>query len=160
MMKESKGIRKPFTLLMIVILLVALSACGKDGYPGMPADATGFPCGTYVDAQGDTEYATIEYEGRTYLLYGTANSNFHPSKDVDACIGYVIEDSDDSTPQNDSNTDARIYTLTADPDHNYLLQYAAGAFMEQPSFLRALDTRQSNITTPDYMDSLEYDIWE
>jgi hypothetical protein len=152
--------KKPYALLTIVIMLVALSACGKSHYPAMPANATAFSYGTYVDAQGDTEYATIEYEGRTYLLYGTANSNFHPGKDVDACIGYVIEDSDDNAPQNNDNTDTRIYTLTDDTDHNYLVQYSVEAFMEQPNFLRALDTRQSDITTPDYMDSLGYDVWE
>ena len=53
----------------------------------------------------------------------------------------------------------RIYTLTEDPCENYLMVKYTEGIMEQPTFLRAVDTRQTDIYTPPYIDSLGYEYW-
>ena len=91
------------------------------------------------------------YNGRTYIPYGTIGKTLH-SKDIDACIGYVISDNGD--------TDTRLYTLTADNAHNYLMEhYVATTLMNPPTFYRAVDTKGKVIKTPDYISSLEYSYW-
>lgn len=34
-----------------------------------------------------------------------------------------------------------------------------GSFMDQPSFFRALDTKDKQIATPKFIESLDYNIW-
>jgi len=110
--------------------------------------------GTYIDhSDDDASYATIEFEGRTYMPYGTVKKSVRGS-DVDRCIGFFVQDGVD-------DTDRRVYTLAADPDHNFLMdRYSGKTIMEQPSFWRAVDTRGKDIPVPEYIDSLGYAFWE
>lgn len=110
--------------------------------------------GHYTDRNDDdAEYGTIEYAGRLYMLYGTIGKTVR-DKDVEACIGYLIQDGE-------ADTDERVYTLKDDPDRNYLMQYYIGTtLMNQPVFWRAVDTRGQEIHTPAYIMSLSYAYWE
>ena len=49
--------------------------------------------------------------------------------------------------------------LTADLDANYLGQFETEGVMNQPDFFRAIDTVGKDITTPAYIDDLEYIFW-
>jgi hypothetical protein len=154
--------KKPlFTLLSAAILLVCIPSCAQTAYPDLPDAAIAFDMGSYTDTNdNDATYATIEYEGRTYLPYGTINQSFQV-KDVDQCVGYIVEEENSSSDSDESDTDTRVYTLTDDPDHNYLVVYYVGStLMDQPDFLRAVDTAHEDISTPEYIDSLEYAFWE
>jgi hypothetical protein len=138
-----------------------MSACGQSKYPDLQEDAIAFFNGSYVDANDDdAEYATIEYEGRTYLLYGTINSSFQ-TDDVEKCIGYIVQEEGDASSFKEGDTDIRVYTLLDDPEGNYLMVYDIGStLMNQPNFMRAIDTLHEDISTPEYIDSLAYSFWK
>lgn len=58
------------------------------------------------------------------------------------------------------NTDRRIYTLSGDPERNFLLDYDESVkLMNQPTFLRAVDTQGKDIVIPYYIDPLGYEFW-
>lgn len=145
--------KKIITLLLSLICILTLVGCNQTKYPELPQDAIAFDMGEYIDKDDDeASYATIEYGGRIYIPYGTIGKTFHET-DVDSCIGYLVQDGE-------KDTDQRIYTLVDDIECNYLMDYYVGdSFMNQPCFWRAIDTKGKEITTPEYIDSLEYQYW-
>ncbi len=145
--------RKYRFLPFVFALLFALSGCGRSIWPDLPADPIAFSMGEYIDeADDDAAYGVIEYEGRTYMPYGTIGKALH-AKDIAVCVGYLVQDGV-------SDTDTRVYTLADDPAHNYLMDYYIGTtLMNQPVFWRAVDTRGQEIPTPAFIQSLEYGYW-
>jgi hypothetical protein len=163
-MKRRKGLemkKKLLIILVTIILLASMSACNRSKYPGLTTDAIAFYEDSYVDVNDDdAEYTTIEYEGRTYLLYGTSNSSFQ-TKDVEKCIGYIVQEKNGASSSEEGDTDTRVYTLADDVECNYLMVYDSGStLMNQPDFMRAIDTVHKEISTPEYIDSLEYSFWK
>ena len=145
----------------IIICLSVLCGCAKRPLPDLPGDALAFEMGTFIDdIHDDDSFATIEYGGRTYIQYGTTNNNYSQTC-VEACIGYIIQDGNSSSVTDLDNTDRRIYTLSGDPEHNFLMDYDDSVkLMNQPSIFRATDTKEKDIDIPNYIDSLGYDFWE
>lgn len=146
---------KSLKLLSILILpwVLMLAACGGPNYPEPETDAKEF-YETHFSAEGDEidSYLAIEYEDRTYIPYGTIGRTLF-EKDVDSCIGYLVQDGR-------ADKDERVYTLTEDPEHNYLMEYYIGTkLMNSPMFWRATDTVGQDIATPSFIHSLEYDYW-
>lgn len=143
-------------LALLFMTCFLLYGCGKTMYPEMPSEYIIFEMGEYVDSDDqDALYGTIEYNGRTYLPYGTLKNSIQ-EKDIEKCLGYVVQDSDEA----DHNV--RLYTLKEDLNHNFLLEHYASnkAEMMQPYFWRATDTKGQDIDIPDYIDSLEYAFWK
>ena len=140
--------------LLAAVITVFLAGCGGPRYPELPADAAAFEMGAYIDeADDDAGYGVIEYEGRTYMPYGTICRTVQ-AKDVAACIGYIVQDGEPLP-------DTRIYTLAGDPAHHYLMEYYVGTtLMNQPIFWRATDTWGQEIPTPAYIDGLDYGYWQ
>ena len=69
MQNRKRSVRKSALTLLLSLLLVG---CGQRIYPEMPDDAIAFKMGEYTDeSDDDALYGTIEYEGRTYMPYGT-----------------------------------------------------------------------------------------
>ena len=100
-----------------------------------------------------------EYNGRTYIPYGTSNNKYKKS-DIESCIGYIIQNANSSTVIDPNNTNRRIYTLSVDPEHNYLMDFDDSIkLMNQPTFYRAIDTNGEIIDTPTYIDPLGYEFW-
>ena len=147
--------KRIIVLIICVLFVFALNGCGKSIYPDLPEQAAAFETGSFIDTNDDDAgYVTIEYNGRTYMPYGTIGKTLH-ADDIDACIGYVI--TDNST---DTDTDTRLFTLVEDKEHNYLMEhYVATTLMNQPIFYRAVDTRGKTIKTSDFIISLEYQYW-
>ena len=144
--------KKLSILILIFILALCISGCAKMKYPDLPQDALAFDMGEYIDeADDDAAYGTIEYNGRTYMPYGTIKRSLR-TNDIDSCIGYIVQDGE-------ADTDERIYTLTEDSEHNFLMQYYGKGIMEQPTFWRATDTQGKDISIPDYIESLDYGYW-
>lgn len=153
--------KKTIAYLLAVVEALALTGCGKMTYPDLPDDAIPFEMGTLVDASHDqASYGTIEYAGRTYIGYGTLGKGLHKG-DIDRCIGYIVMDENSSSITDPDDTSVRIYTLSCDPGHNYLMDRDTAAnLMTQPSFWRATDTQGADIPTPDFIQALEYSFWE
>ena len=151
--------KKLFGIMLLGVLILGLTGCGIK-YPDLKDDAIAFDMGEYIDESDDGSYGTIEYKGRVYIPYGTLKG-FIKSKDIKECIGYIIQNENSSSIVDLDDKDTRIYTLVDDPDENYLMEYyIATTLMNQPSFWRAVDTKDKNIDTPKYIDSLDYNFWK
>ena len=103
-------------------------------------------------ADPDDTCQSIEYDGRTYIWYGTLKSRID-GNDVGKCLGYIVQD---GTIMKDS----RIFLLNADPDANYLVRLSTEGFMDQPDFFRALDSRGKTISTPQFIERVGHSSWE
>lgn len=138
----------------MLLCAIACSGCGIQ-YPELPDNATALETGSYTDTgDDDAMYRTLTYEGRLYLPYGTLGESLYDA-DIDQCIGYVAQD------DRADDTNIRVYTLTADPQHHFLMEtYIGESVMEQPSFWRAADTKGSSVPMPDYIEPLEYNFWK
>ena len=133
--------------------LLFLAGCGQRIDFELPEKPIEFHTGTFVNpADPDDTYMSIEYNGRTYIGYGTLKSRID-GDDVGKCLGYIVQDGM-------IMKDSRIFLLNADPDANYLVRFSIGGFMEQPDFFRALDSRGKAIVTPECIESLGYPYWE
>lgn len=143
-----------------IFCLFALGSCTRRPLPDLPGDAFAFEMGTFIDDAHDNDsFATIEYGGRTYIQYGTTNNKYSQNC-IEACIGYIIQDENSSSVTDMNNTDRRIYTLSGDPERNFLLDYDESVkLMNQPTFLRAVDTQGKDIVIPYYIDPLGYEFW-
>jgi len=147
-------IKRITTALCLAVALISfLSGCGSRINTDLPEHPIEFHTGTFVNpADPDDTYQSIEYNGRTYIGYGTLKGSID-GDDVGQCLGYIIQDGTIMKT-------VRIFPLTADPDANYLVEIFTDGFMNQPFFFRALDTRGKAIDTPRYIESLGYSYWE
>ena len=94
------------------------------------------------------------------MPYGTLKGSLK-EKDIDKCIGYIIQNENSSSIIDKDNKDTRIYTLIDDKENNFLMEYYIGKdLMNQPSFYRAIDTKNKDINIPKFVDSLDYNYWK
>lgn len=149
---------KLLRLTLIAVCILGITGCGVK-YPDLKDNSTRFYTGEYIDEYDDV-YLTIEYNGRTYMPYGTLKGTIK-SKNIKECIGYIIQKENNDQVVDENNKDTRVYTLIEDPSKNYLMIYYIGTkLMNQPDFWRAIDTKNKKIDTPNYIDSLEYNYWK
>lgn len=153
--------KNKFIVGIIITFVLALWGCGQVSYPDLPDHAIAFEMGTFEDKENnDTLFSTIEYNGRTYIGYGTINNSFTP-QNIDKCIGYIIQDENSSSVTDKNDKGLRVYTLVGDTDNNFLMDYDDSIkLMNQPSFWRALDTKGKDIEIPSCIDELGYEFWE
>ena len=141
---------KKVILCMIAAIsaLCILCACGESVIKNLPENAPNIVTTEYTNPDNaDDGYAgVIEYGGRTYVFYGTQSGMIRESM-IKECIGYT-----------DGDTNSRVYTLNDTDD--YIATYYVNGEMEQFHFLRALDTVGEDIATPEYIDSLDYELWK
>lgn len=148
-------------ICVIMCCLFVLNSCANKPLPDLAGDAIAFEIGTFIDNEhDDAAFSTIEYNGRTYIAYGTIN-NKYKQRYIESCIGYIVQDEKVTSVADPSNTNWRIYTLSEDPEHNFLMDFDDTVkLMNQPNFFRAVDTKGKDIRIPDYIDSLSYEFWE
>ena len=139
--------------MLATIAVLAIAGCGKKADYSLPDNPIAFETGTYVNP-GDEEdaYTSIEYNGRTYIGYGTIKGNIR-ANEVGDCLGYIVQD---GTKLEDS----RVFLLADDTDANYLGRFDTVGVMNQPDFYRAIDTVGQVVNTPAYIDDLGYDFWK
>ena len=143
--------RKAFVGILSSMLV--LSACASRIDYSLPANPIEFNTGTFKNPNNpDDDYISIEYNGRTYIPYGTING-IVPKDEMGDCLGYIVQD---GTKMEDS----RIFLLGGDSDANYLGRFETEGVMNQPDFFRAVDTVGQEIITPKYIDDLDYDFWK
>jgi hypothetical protein len=128
---------------------ILLSGCSQkqslkdQGKYQLPESATMY--NNYYDS--DFGEMTIENAGRLYTLFGWRSETV-PEKSISECIGYV-----------DHNEDRRIYLLSDDPDHNYLVVSNLNSIRGDWCFYRAQDTVGKDIYTPDFIEPNGFEIW-
>ena len=144
--------KKSITTAFCIAVALLLTGCGRRIDYELPVNPIEFHTGTFVNpADPDDTCQSIEYNGRTYIGYGTLKGSI--DDDVGQCLGYIVQDGV-------VMKDVRVFLLKADIDANYLVQLVSGGFMDQPVFFRALDTMGKTIDTPPYIERLEYPYWE
>ena len=158
-----KGSRSMKTRACVALLagILTISGCGRIEYPALPYDAIAFEYGTYEAMDSDaSEFVMIEYNGRSYIPYGTTNNKLK-NKSIDSCIGYVIQYEDNQYVTESDYRNVRIYTLKDDGDNNFLIEFDASVNLMNASMIyRALDTKGKEITIPDCIDELGYELWK
>ncbi|MBQ9853577.1 MAG: hypothetical protein IJO57_00905 [Bacilli bacterium] len=152
--------KKILGILLSIILMCGLTGCGIK-YPKLKKDAIGFQTSSYIDENDNNAgYLTIQYNGRTYMPYGTLKGTLK-EKYIEKCIGYIIQNENNSSVIDINNKDTRIYTLSDDKDNNFLMEHYIGTDLMNPqSFYRAIDTRDKDIDIPKYIDDLDYNYWK
>ena len=149
------------TISFVTLLLlcgVLLSGCrlfdDSQKFGALPDPPVRFTQQEYCSPDNpDDGYMAVEYRGRLYVPYGTLKGIIKP-KDVKDCIGYIFRE------EYPDDTNAHLHTLADDPEVNFLMDYYVNGEMEQPDFYRAIDTVGKDIRIPEYIESLEYDIWK
>ena len=140
-------------ILVAAVLLTVLSGCGKRIDQALPTTPIEFHTGSFVNpADSDDTYPSFEYNGRTYIGYGTLKNSID-GNDVGKCLGYIVQDGIVMKK-------VRVFLLNADPDANYLVQIFTDGFMNQPIFFRAIDTKGKEIGVPPYIENLDYPYWK
>ena len=152
--------KKICLFILIGVMVLGLTGCGEK-YPDLPADAIAFKTSEFVyENNGDDEsFLQITYNGRAYIGYGELHNSLSQKK-VDKCIGFIVRDSSNTSVVT-SDKKLRVYTLTDDPDENYLMIYDTSfSLMNKPSFWRAVDTRGRNVKTPMYIGESDFAYWK
>ena len=143
---------KNLTIALVIASALTLCSCGKVTDEPLPDNAAAFASFEFTPPDsGDDGYRAITYNGRTYIPYGTQGKEFSYSE-LGECLCYWVQDGEEMK-------DVRLYTLTSDPDINFIAMTDEG-FMSQPTFLRAIDTRGKEIPTHDLITSLDYEYWK
>ena len=91
-------------------------------------------------------YQVVTVNNRDYILFGTQGKTITGDM-IGECIAY------------DSEDNARRYYRVVGTD-DYIAEYYVVGVMEQFVFLRAIDTMDKDIDTPNFIDDLDYDIWK
>ena len=143
--------RRHWPGIVIACILLMITGCGN-GFPVLPDNPIVFHAGTFVNPEDEEDtFSSIEYDGRSYILYGALKGRISKS-DIESCLGFIVQDGE-------KMADVRVYRLKADPDANYLVEYLTEGEMEQLTFLRAIDTAGEEIYTPPFIDDLGYQFW-
>ena len=144
--------RKFAIFLTAAAMLFALTGCFSAIDYTLPQNPTEFDTETFVnpDDSEDT-YASFEFNGRTYIPYGTPKNGIS-GNDIGQCLGYIVQDGE-------KLTDERVFTLRDDTENNFLAVLTYEGFMDPPLFYRAVDTAGKETAIPRIVDSLGYDFW-
>ncbi len=113
---------------------------GKYRLPEKP-----FEFETYMDE--DFGEMSFDLWGKTYTNFGWTNIPV-PDSEIEACIGYV-----------NHNKDMRLYSLSSDPKHNYLMIVNLNSIRGDWSFYRARNTVNEDIMTPDFFEPNGFECW-
>ena len=150
---ENSSKRYGLEILTLVLGVLLLTGCGNKIDYSLPDNPIAFETATYTNpTDSEDTYTSIEYNGRTYIGYGTLKGNL-TKEDVGDCLGFIVQD-------NVRMEDTRIFTLTTDAGVNYLARLETEGVMNQPDFFRAIDTLGQDIATPDFIEDLGYDFWK
>ncbi|MBQ6053427.1 MAG: hypothetical protein IJL30_09135 [Clostridia bacterium] len=145
--------RKYAIFFTALTLIFALVGCFSAIDYSLPKDPTEFNTFVFVNPNDHEDtYASFEYNGRTYIPYGTLKNRIS-GKDVGDCLGYIVQDGE-------KLTDTRVFTLRDDKEGNFLAILQYEGFMDPPVFYRAIDTAKKEIDIPWIVGSLGYDFWD
>lgn len=138
-------IQKIAVLPLCIVMLLSGCSLREKMHPqlALPENAQSIST-KYDEDTGETFYYV---NGKTYSLFGRLNGKVSDDSIRD-CYGYV-----------EGDKDTRVYSLYEDPYDNYLMVRHVGGIMDQPEFLRAVDTKRTSIFTPEYIESAEMECW-
>jgi hypothetical protein len=138
------------TLICGVIgVCVFLGGCGNSINYDISDDAIAISDtneNTYVNPNdSENTYSYVEIDGVKYLPYGTQGKTV-TNKEIGSCIAY-----------NEADSNERFYEVIGNND--FIASYYVEGEMEQFGFWRSADTIGKEIDVPDFIDNLDYEIW-
>ena len=144
------------TAMLTAALMLVMLLCGGCGDPAnydLPAQPQEFKVVDFTNPDLNTDaYASIEYNGRSYIPFGTLNRKLKGA-DVGDCLGYIT--------QMDMKDEAtRITLLKADSDCNFLIAVDTDSESLQTTVMRAIDTKKKDIPIPDFIKDEGYEFWK
>ena len=143
--------KKGILVLYSILATLVLSWCGMN--LNLVSNPIEFNTSTFTNPSDDEDtYSSIRYNDRIYIPYWTLKWTMNNSE-ISECIGYIVQDWI-------KIEDTKICILNQDMQNNYLVEIDTVWFMSQPFFLRAIDTVWKDITTPEFIDNLDYDFWQ
>lgn len=139
-------------LLASVLLLCGGCGSGEINYD-LPEQPVEFDVVTFTNPALNTDaYASFAYNGRTYIPFGTPKEPF-TGADIRECLGYITE-------HGNKNESSRVLRMKSDPDCNYLAVTDIDSPSLQTTVMRAIDTQNKKIRTPDCIQDEGYDFWK
>lgn len=142
---------KKKTLLISLLLMIVMSFTGCDVLRALklPDDPAIFELASIKDEKDDTSYASITYDGRTYVTYGIF-SDYYADKLV-SVIGYINE--------SDKLINCRYICTLTDTQNQDLIASVSVNNSTQANIWRDITTLDKDIDIPDYVRSLDYLYW-
>ncbi len=153
----SKQINKLIIILLVLMNILLLSGCTNTLGVELPDDPIEFVTYDFDNPDNpDDEYMAFDYDGRTYILYGTLNGVIHKSA-LGGCLGYLTMDNGMEDDKGDL-----VVTLKSVNNYDILMNYYIndGTGMNDPVFFRAIDTQDKDIEIPNYISPSTYEFWE
>ncbi|MBP0988707.1 MAG: hypothetical protein J6S92_10545 [Oscillospiraceae bacterium] len=144
---------KPAMLTAVLLLTMLLGGCGDPANYDLPAQPQEFKVSDFTNPELNTDaYASIEYNGRSYIPFGTLTRKLKGS-DVGECLGYIT--------QMDLKDEAtRILLLQSDSDSNFLIAVNTKSESLETTVMRAIDMKKKDIPIPDLIKDEEYEFWK
>lgn len=141
--------RKICIALVLCTMCAALAGCGAKRQP-LPTEPVIFQKGEFCPPGEESGYATVEYDGKRFILYGGIRPR-GPLRDLSYafgdCLGHVEGDENE-----------RIFALKGCSPDEWLIEYYEGGIMEQPMVMREIGTRGGS-SLPDSVESFGYEYW-
>lgn len=139
-------------IISLVFITIIVFSCIYYKYSlvdySLNKDSIAFDSLRYDNPKKDGDsYHMIKYKNNSYVYYGELKTRIK-NKDVKKVLGYI---------KNDVKT-KNIRVVALNKTDNYLM--VINTHNKQISFYRRLSTVNKNIFTPDYIKSLNYDIWK
>ena len=142
-------------LVMVMMIGCLVVSCGCGPRSKSTEAGTAYMLEEYVNPDNENDvFMSIEYNEREYIPFGTTYEDVD-DVDTDECIGYVENASDES------DTNDKLYT--SDDTEDYLMRYYESEddnTDEKPVFYRAVDTKGTEVETPEYIFDMEYEFWK
>lgn len=143
---------KKYSFLAALLSVSLLTGCGSRHDDSLPETAVGFETSKFVNENNkDDTYSVITYNDRQYIGYGGIKGRIS-NDEYTKCIGYLIQDGQEMK-------DVTFWQLKSVHNDDYIV-WRDNGWMSQPIFFRAVDTKGSDVYTPDYIDSLDYEYWK
>lgn len=143
------------SLLCFCVLLTAV-LCDCDNslkltYPENPIKFTTYSF--YNPDNPDDGYEAFDFQNRTYIPYSSNGSSIM-ADEAEACLGGIVQEGKDLD-------DTWVVRLSAFKDNDdFLMIYCPKGGMQPEIFYRAIDSKEKQITLPEYISSDCYEYWK
>ena len=135
---------------LIICGVILLSGCNRIRKPGSRFNDFELPSNPVVfseELDENMKAMSVTVNGRTYTDFGDLKED-DSEYSIKECLGYL-----------ENYERRRVYTLTEDPNDNYILIKNLNSLTGDTRFFRANDTLHKDIYTPEYINSLGFECW-
>lgn len=135
---------------LIICGVILLSGCNRIRKPGSRFNDFDLPSDPVVfseELDENMRAMSVTVNGRTYTDFGDLKED-DSEYSIKECLGYLKD-----------YERRRVYTLTEDPNDNYILIKNLNSLTGDTRFFRANDTLHKDIYTPEYISSLGFECW-